>query len=496
MATNYILAQTATRIDQILNDYNLKWTGNYFVYTTGNQTISGIKNFISPPTVNGTGILLTSETGNFISSSQTGNFINTSQTGNFYASSNPSGFITGISNLVFTTGNQTIAGNKTFSNDMVINARVTAPNQTVGSSATNNDLVRLIDDEESLLWTPQIRQNPLPTAATQLISGATFSNLSNYVQTALTTSPTSSIRTVLFPGFTNSAFAGGGTNFSVPWKVKFSFLSILAQAASITGVNTRTSLRYLVGYSSSVGFLPGGEDPIPAGASAIGIEHRVKPDTLGQHQIRLVARDGTSTSLGNVTTTLSSLTIPVAGLGSVASSAISGDISSGLFPMVYFNNSTSFPHFAYPNGTQITGFLGGSTNVTGLIATTGASLAGSHGARLVRTSSSGALVSSNWIDYFADSAGNLGRSYDVVVENLGNGTSNMYVQACDIGTTTRFSRHNRATPTATITGSPTGSRVFGNNTNNIEAHCTANFINAPTTTTQNSVYTYPIVTWI
>ncbi len=44
----------------------------------------------------------------------TGQVIRPSDTGLFYASSNPSGFITGISDIVYTTGNQNIAGLKNF----------------------------------------------------------------------------------------------------------------------------------------------------------------------------------------------------------------------------------------------------------------------------------------------------------------------------------------------------------------------------------------------
>jgi len=60
------------------------------VYNTGNQTISGIKTFVSRPTVNGTGVLLSGE-----------------------AASLP---IT----IVYTTGNQTISGNKSFVNNLEV----------------------------------------------------------------------------------------------------------------------------------------------------------------------------------------------------------------------------------------------------------------------------------------------------------------------------------------------------------------------------------------
>lgn len=80
------------------------------VYSTGTQTISGVKNFTQRPTLNGTGFLLIGEsavggagTGDYYPNSNPSGFITTgnltgylplSQTGNFYPASNPSGFLT------------------------------------------------------------------------------------------------------------------------------------------------------------------------------------------------------------------------------------------------------------------------------------------------------------------------------------------------------------------------------------------------------------------
>ena len=57
---------------------------------------------------------LNNQTGSYVLDSETGNFITTSQTGAFYAASNPSGFITGIPDIVYTTGDQDISGLKDF----------------------------------------------------------------------------------------------------------------------------------------------------------------------------------------------------------------------------------------------------------------------------------------------------------------------------------------------------------------------------------------------
>jgi hypothetical protein len=63
---------------------------------------------------------LNNQTGSYVLNTETGNFITISQTGLFYPNSNPSGFITGIDNLVYTTGNQSISGNINISGNLTI----------------------------------------------------------------------------------------------------------------------------------------------------------------------------------------------------------------------------------------------------------------------------------------------------------------------------------------------------------------------------------------
>ena len=96
---------------------------------------SGLNISGTRPTVNSTGILLSGEatTQTYVTgisgslqtqittlNNATGSYVLNTQTGDFYANSNPSGFITGINNIVFTTGNQTISGIKTFSNNLIV----------------------------------------------------------------------------------------------------------------------------------------------------------------------------------------------------------------------------------------------------------------------------------------------------------------------------------------------------------------------------------------
>ena len=84
------------------------------VYNTGNQTVSGIKNFISRPTVNNTGVVLSGEAATPANLATTGSTLNT-------RINNLSGYINSTgSNIVFTTGNQTITGQKIFQDKLLV----------------------------------------------------------------------------------------------------------------------------------------------------------------------------------------------------------------------------------------------------------------------------------------------------------------------------------------------------------------------------------------
>lgn len=98
------------------------------VYTTGNQNISGNKTFVNNIEVQGTGIFNAVNLSNISEFQFSGtdiNLINTnvysSGGGNIFVSGNP--VLTGLNfnsnNIVFTTGNQTISGIKTFVNNLI-----------------------------------------------------------------------------------------------------------------------------------------------------------------------------------------------------------------------------------------------------------------------------------------------------------------------------------------------------------------------------------------
>jgi hypothetical protein len=87
--------------------------------------ISGSTMFSERPTVNGTGVLLSGDI----------------DTSNFYTNDNLSGFITGISDLVYTTGDQTISGRKLFSDGLDAGLQVGVSTLYIGSGVVgvNNE---------------------------------------------------------------------------------------------------------------------------------------------------------------------------------------------------------------------------------------------------------------------------------------------------------------------------------------------------------------------
>jgi hypothetical protein len=80
--------------------------------------VSGLATFSERPTVSGLPVLLSGDVdaSNFYTNDNPSGFITGVDTSSFYTNDNPSGFITGIENVVYTTGDQAISGFKSFAN--------------------------------------------------------------------------------------------------------------------------------------------------------------------------------------------------------------------------------------------------------------------------------------------------------------------------------------------------------------------------------------------
>jgi|688.fasta_scaffold00448_66 hypothetical protein len=113
---NVFVKNTYTNVASIEDIKNI-------VYNTGNQTISGIKNFASRPTVNGTGVLLSGEVAQ-----------------------------ADLSSTVRTTGDQTISGIKNFASRPTVNGTgVLLSGEAVRSNGTINTMVKLTQSQYNAL---------------------------------------------------------------------------------------------------------------------------------------------------------------------------------------------------------------------------------------------------------------------------------------------------------------------------------------------------------
>lgn len=82
------------------------------------------------PANNPSGFIANCDLSVYVLKTQTGSFIVTGQTGNFYPRNNPSGFITS-SSVLFTSGDQTVSGQKKFVGDVYINNLYVTGSQSI-----------------------------------------------------------------------------------------------------------------------------------------------------------------------------------------------------------------------------------------------------------------------------------------------------------------------------------------------------------------------------
>jgi hypothetical protein len=171
------------------------------VYTTGNQTISGIKTFDVAPILSGNPFITGVNLSSYVTTGQTGvfyprdnpsgfitdvnlsSYVTTGQTGVFYPRDNPSGFISSadFSRVVYTTGDQTISGVKTFASRPTVNGTGVllsgeAANVTLPATIVYTTGNQTISGIKTFDVAPILSGNPFITGV----------NLSSYVTTGQT----------------------------------------------------------------------------------------------------------------------------------------------------------------------------------------------------------------------------------------------------------------------------------------------------------------------
>ena len=164
-------------------DSNFSVVASNLVYNTGNQTISGVKNFISRPTVNGTGVLLSGEASNvnlpativYTTGNQTISGIKTftsrpTLNGTGFLLSGEASAVTLPNTIVYTTGDQIISGDKNF-----------AENVVVGDQA-QNDILIIFDNKITFGVYPTVNGTGIVyDQGNQIISGIKTFNVAPIV---------------------------------------------------------------------------------------------------------------------------------------------------------------------------------------------------------------------------------------------------------------------------------------------------------------------------
>ena len=124
-----------------------KLLANNLVYNTGNQNISGIKNFITRPTINGVEVLVSGDSVNAVIPSTVVRTTGAQTIGGLKIFS--SGLISNVgitgTNLVYNTGNQSIGGLKTFSNGLISNVGITGTNLVYNTGSQTISGVKTFD---------------------------------------------------------------------------------------------------------------------------------------------------------------------------------------------------------------------------------------------------------------------------------------------------------------------------------------------------------------
>jgi hypothetical protein len=136
-----------TDLNNATGDYILNsQTGQFYANSNPSGFITGVdlSSYATQTYVTGISGELQTQITNL--NNATGSYVLNSQTGDFYANSNPSGFITGIENIVFTTGDQTISGVKTFNSRPFVNGTGV---MLSGEASTQNNLT--IEDSNTII---------------------------------------------------------------------------------------------------------------------------------------------------------------------------------------------------------------------------------------------------------------------------------------------------------------------------------------------------------
>jgi hypothetical protein len=383
---------------------------------------------------------------------------------------------TGSGSLVFATS-------PTLTTPTLLNASLTGQAELTSqqTGATQYSVATRSMAEDSMIWSSRVRSHGALTSGTTSFSGAIGGITGQSASLALGTTVNSLARISLANNILTLNYSGSSTDWSVPWQIRVPFGSIAADSNCVFRVWTGSHVPNIgVPYSTA--------DGIPIGMSSIGFEFRANPASVNQHQIRLIARDGMSRSGAGYSLTNGSPVI--SGLSAAFVTQINTEIAAGR--TVYVMSGT-IPNLAPDSKAFADGAVVISATGTTATLDRNALVTSSVPLRFVYAAEIGTFSASAWVNV-GPSNGGLNRQYDAVIENLGNGTANLYCVSWYQSISPPL--HSRV-PIATLnTGVPSTTRNVTTNASGVEAHVITNGVNAPTTTTSNSVTIFNIVTKI
>ena len=337
--------------------------------------------------------------------------------------------------------------------------------------------------EDLFFWTPQFRTHAAPTGGVVSFNGSATGTAGQGCLIGLGTTVNSSSRIILSSNWQSVNFSGASIYWGTPFKIRIPFSSIQSDSNSVMRVWTGSSL--------SVGLPFSKQDPVPIGMATIGFEFRPNPTTLAQHQIRLIARNGSTQQSQNYSFVAGS--DQVVGSAAASLTAIAQaqtELAAGrvVYALSAYHSGVGTEAKIVPDGTTILATSGGNT----LTLSTPAVRTGSYSLRFVFAADIGTLGVSDW--YNVGSSGGLSRQYDVVLENTGTGVANLYAQSWE-GQSDSAVSQNR-TPLATLTtGVPFTYRPLVVNASSVEMHVITDGVNAPAAVQSNYVLVFNTFTF-
>jgi hypothetical protein len=335
--------------------------------------------------------------------------------------------------------------------------------------------------EDSLIWASRVRLHAGQVSGTTSFGGSTGGTVGQFSQLALSNTINSLSRIALAANFLALGYSGSGTNFGIPWQIRIPFGSIMADTNSVFRVWTGSHV-------TNIGVPYNGADGIPMGMSSIGFEFRANPASPNQHQIRLIARDGISKH--GSTYSLTNGSPIISGLSTSAVNAIAAEIAAGrtVYAMSGTLSNVAPDSKGFSDGAVVISATGTTVTLDRNAVTTNASVQ----IRFVFAAEAGTFAASSWVN--VGPIGSLNRQYDAVIENLGNGTANLY---CVGWSSDIIPPLQTRVPIATLnTGVPATLRNVVVGSQALEAHLITNGVNAPPNTTANSTTIFNAITKI